>query len=1022
MKKRKMSCRKFNTISGVIAGFLMVLLVVLNYFANAYAMTLDTYLGKGEKKIEEAENVASAEYYEVKYNSPEETQAAGAELTKTLAGEGIILLKNDGSLPVTEDTAVTPFGYRFVEPLYGGSGSGGMNTEDEYIISAEDALRTKFSNVNEDVISAMKAAEAEYTLPLVGASGGEDNYSGQTTVLFEYNAQVYSGLEDSCKGTTGLVYIGRVGGEGADLEATAYEDGTPHELALTQDEKDMITFAEANCDKVVVIVESSNVMELGELEADEKINAVVWAGGLGSTGFSALSDILTGDIVPSAKTVDIYPADLTKDPSYANYDTGTEAFTYSNAGNAFHEYEEGIYVGYKYYETAAYEAEQGNFDGFDYDAAVVYPFGYGLSYTTFEQQITDFKDDGDNISVTVSVKNTGDTYAGKDIVQVYYTAPYTDYDKENKIEKSTVVLAGFAKTDNLNPGETQEVTVSFAKEDMASYSYTRDNGDGTTGCYILEAGDYDISLRSDSHTVIDSKTVNVAETVYYDNSNPRQSEKDAQAALDDEGNALDYVAAAEADESAQFVAATNQFESGSAYMNDDSIGKATILSRTDWAGTQPTAPTEEDRAASEQVLKWAKENAYGSFDPETDEELGNVEGSKVYTDEMPVSGADNGITLSDLRGKSYYDPLWDDLLDELDYSDTTMWQSALFKNGYVTGEIPEIGKPASSEKDGPQGLTQNDNDGNSWLSTTCAYTSEPIIASSWNTELAYEFGAAVGQEALQQDVNGWYAPGANTHRSAFGGRNFEYYSEDALLSGKMCASVVSGAGDNGLYCTIKHFVLNDQENHRDTTLMVWATEQTYRETYLRGFEIAVKEARKTVKYIDENGNLAEKVMKAGDGLMAGFAAIGKDWCGTSYELMTNVVRKEWGFTGFIITDMAIGTSDDFCDKMVRAGTDSLMCIPLEAFGMKNPNAIDYTSATGRTALRKAVKDLCYVQANSNMMQGVAPGKAVTYSMAPWRIGLYVADAVILAIIVGLIVWIAVRTSRAKKECVIKIEE
>ena len=1014
-KKLKMSNRVFRRIMIPIMAIFTALICVANFCANYYSMTLDTYVGRGERITSTSDNIESAEYYTQKYETTEESRAAGAEVTKSIADEGIVLMKNDGVLPLDSASNVTPFGYRYIEPCYGGSGSGGMDTSEDYIVTPEEALSNNFTGtINNEVVAAMKAAEPEYTIPLRGASGGEDNYSGSVTALFEYNADIYKGTEQSCKDTTGIVFLARTGGEGGDLDPTKYEDGTSHQLALTEDEKNMIVFAEENCSNIVVVVESSNVMEIGELKNDEKVNAILWVGGLGSTGFQALADILTGDVVPSGKTVDIYPADLTKDPSYANYDDETDNFMYTNTNTYFHEYEEGIYVGYRYYETADTEAKAGNYEGFNYDDAVVYPFGYGLSYTTFSQEIIDFQEKDDQITVTVNVTNTGDTYAGKEVVQLYYEAPYTDYDKENGIEKASVNLIAYGKTGILQPGESEEVTLTFMKEDMASYNDIRDNGDGTTGCYMLENGDYNITLRSDSHTVIDTRTITVEDTIWYDNSNPRQSEINAQSALDEDGNSLGYPAAAEADADAKYVAATNEFESGTTYMTDATVSNATVMSRTDFKNTFPTAPTDEDREASAQTKEWIDANTEGNFDVETDAELGNTEGSKIYAEEAPVSNADNGLTLADLRGKSYYDPEWDLLLDQLDYSNKDELQDALFMGGYTTGEIEEIGKPVTADHDGPQGITQNDNDATNWVANTCAYTSETTLAASWNTELSYAFGAAVGQECLTAENNGWYAPGLNIHRSAFGGRNFEYFSEDPVLSGTMGSAEVSGAGDNGVYCTMKHFLLNDQEAHRSGHLNVWATEQTYREIYLKSFELAVKNATKTIQYVREDGSLTSKTMRAADGLMAAFAAIGKDWVATSYELMTNVVSDEWGFQGLVITDMAIGTSSDFADKLIRAGTDVLMQVPLNIPGMELSGAADYSSATGQTAMRKAIKDLCYTVVNSNVMQGVAPGTSVRYAMSPWKKILIAVDIVAVMLVIAGIAWIIWRNKDEKK--------
>lgn len=637
------------------------------------------------------------------------------------------------------------------------------------------------------------------------------------------------------------------------------------------------------------------------------------------------------------------------------------------------------------------------------DNGVIYPFGYGLSYTEFTQEITQFSGDEHTVDMTVTVTNTGNV-AGKNVVQVYFNPPYTDFDIEYLIEKPTVNLIAFGKTDILNPGESEDVHITIDTEDMASYCFTRDNGDGTKGCYVLEEGDYELSVRSDSHNAFDTKVLTIDGTIWYDNSNPRQSEIHAQSAWDNDGNSLGYPEKSLADPNAEYVAATNQFEKANLYMTDDSIGGATILSRADWVGTQPTAPTDEDRIASDTVRQWNEWNTR-TFDPETDEVLGNVPGSLAYVAEEPVSNAKNGLTLADMRGLGYYDEKWDLLLDQLDYSDISGLSATLFTAAYQTGELKAVGKPASVDKDGPQNLVQMDNSGNDWSGEpSCSYASEPVLAQTWNVELAYEMGVSMGQEALQKNVNCWYAPGVNIHRSPFSGRNFEYYSEDAFVSGVMAANVVSGAGDNGLYCTIKHFATSDQESQRDmdTDCCIWATEQALRENYLKAGEIAFKKATKTTKYISDNqGTVTKKVMRAANTIMLADAAPGGEYTGWNYGLTENIMRGEWGYQGYIETDMG-KLHDSGLDKFLRGGGDVVMTW--------NPNGMvtDLQSPSGKTAIRKAVKNLLYVQANSSLTEGVAPGGVITRTLAPWQIGLIVGDVVAALLIVGGIVWVIQR--------------
>lgn len=471
---------------------------------------------------------------------------------------------------------------------------------------------------------------------------------------------------------------------------------------------------------------------------------------------------------------------------------------------------------------------------------------------------------GETIAVTVAVKNTGDT-AGKDVVQIYYTAPYTQLDEEYRIEKSAVNLAAFGKTGLLQPGEQEKVTLTFDKEDMASYCYTRDNGDGTTGCYVLEAGAYTVSLRANSHDVPDSRDVAAMSTEWFDNTNPRQSEKDAQSALDENGQPLGYPADG-ADKA--FQAATNQFQESSDYM----LRESSLLTRSDWENTFPVIAEGRTKEAS-----------------------------------------DTGLKIGDLA--------------------------------------------------------------------TCAWMSKPVVASTWNTELIYEMGCAVGQEALTDGLNGWYAPGMNIHRSPFSRRNLEYFSEDPVLTGKLAAALISGCGDQCLYCFVKHFAVNDQETNRQFFLTTWADEQTMGEIYLKAFEIAFKEARMSVKYIsDDQGTVSVKVMPAATGVMTARSCIGTTICFANYGLLTGVLRGEWGFNGSVITNLHFVMEPWLRDKMLRAGGDMYLMMNMDQLRIP---AGDCGSATARSLIRETIHHISYMEFNSAVMNHTAPSAIVTYDTSPW---------------------------------------
>lgn len=1032
MQKTKLGTKTLWKIFIPIIIVLIVTCVVVTAVMNYFAASLDTYLGRGTRRVANAKGTENwdLDYYNKLYSAGSDSRNAGFEVSKKVTDEGIVLLKNDGALPLSKDTAIMPIGYRYSNAIHGGTGSGTIDASLSYVVTPEKGLKSVFKNVSDVVKQAMAKAKVSAANPLTDNNSGSDNYSGARTSLPEYKKSVYESVASQMKNTVGIVYLGRVGGEGGDVCATAYDDGTKHELALTVNEKDMLDVAKANCSKVIVVLETSNAMELAELEDDDGINAVLQVGGSGCSGFGSLAQILAGEINPSGRLVDIYYADFTKDPTYVNFDknlgNGDASelnWSYSNVFHTygertrnvpFREYEEGVYMGYRFYETASalgYFTSDNLPDGetdkyYNRDNGVVYPFGYGLSYTTFEQRIDSIKTTDKKIELEIEVKNNG-TADGKDVVQVYYSAPYTSFDVSNKIEKPAAVLVGFAKTPVIKAGESKNVKIEFAVEDMASYCYTRENGDGTRGAYVLENGDYEITLRKNSHEVIDSRVYSVAKTIWYDYNNPRESEILAQSAMDENGNYLSYPMEAAVNTEAKFKAASNGFEKANTYMNDKNVSGATILTRNDWSATQPSEPTDKDRNATETVVNWNKYNL-DKFDIENDVTLGNKQGSKAYKAEKPTSQADNSLTLADMRGKDYYDKSWDDLLDQLDYTKTSELNKALFMAAYTTGEIKAVGKPTVIEHDGPAGLMQSDNNGNSWTGDVCGYPSEVLIAQTFNVDLAYEIGYALGQESLTNGNNGWYAPGTNIHRSPFGGRNFEYYSEDPLIGGKFAAATISGAGDCGVYSTLKHFALNDQEAQRkpDTGLdiNVWATEQAIREIYLKVGEIAIKEARKTIKYVaDENGTIKEKTMRAADGIMAGDCAPGGEYTAYNYNLMTEIVRNEWGFRGFVVTDMHISQENDI-DRMVRAGCDLQMSLVF--FNCSEYK--DYNSASGQWALRNAVKNYCYAIVNSNAMQGAAPGAIITYGMSPWAIWLTVANVVVYGFSVAVVVFLVLR--------------
>ncbi len=854
----------------------------------------------------------------------DETSDEATALVQEIAEEGIVLLKNDGTLPLAADSNLNVFGWASTNPCYGGTGSGALS--DAYptvslLQGLEDAgfkLNTELS----DFYTAYRADRPEvgmwaqdWTLPEPTA----DSYTDEMIA----NAKEFS--------DTAMVVITRVGGEGADLptdvskvtytdNSTEYKDfeAGEHYLQLNKTERDMLDLVCSNFDNVVVVYNGANAMELGFINEYSQIKSAIWCPGTGQSGFEALGEIVAGTVNPSGKTSDTFVADLTATPTWNNfgnfkYDNMDEYAYVSNnfftgaeetAIPSFVNYVDGIYVGYRFYETAAAEGL------INYDEAVVYPFGYGLSYTNFTQEMGAISENDGTITFDVTVTNTGDA-AGKDVVEVYYNPPYTN----GGIEKASANLIQFEKTELLQPGDSQTITVSFDAEDMASYDTYG------AGCYVLEAGDYQISINSDSHNVIDSQTYTVASTVTYDESNPRSTDD---------------------------TAAVNQF----AYAEGD----VTYLSRADGfanyaeATVAPASNTMSDAAKA----AFLNNSNYNPDDYNND------------SDEMPTTGASNGIKLADLRGVDYDDTQWDSLLDELTISDM---DTMIAIGGYQTSAASSVGKIMTIDCDGPASINNNFTGVGS-----VGFPSAVMIASTWNKNLALKFGESIGKMADEMEVSGWYAPAMNTHRSAFAGRNFEYYSEDGVLSGYMASNAIIGAEEYGVYAYMKHFALNDQETNRTEMLCTWANEQSIREIYLKPFEMSVKEG-------------------GAKAVMSSFNYIGTQWAGGTSALCNTVLRDEWGFRGFVLTDYfgVYGYMDS--DMGIRGGTDCM----LVAYDTETNHVTDTTSATGVLAMRQACKNIMYTVVNSRAYDP----ENLTEGLMNWQIIAIVIDVIFAALIIFL---------------------
>lgn len=1007
MSKQKMTMNTFLLITVPLIIFLLAIVIAVTVSMNIWAVALDLRFGRGEIQIVRLQGTENwdAGYYGEKLPASEVKKNA-VSAAREISGEGIVLLKNNGILPLSPDAKITSFGRTAVDPIYGGSGKSQLNIKKEDVISCVKALSDTFgSSLNMSFINKLYNI-----LDMHGGNNGKYKRGSAGRGSTVYNIGEFPSFEFSDVDYTlndyndaGIVVLGRSGGEGSDLSRDVTGSGEmsgKHQLELSAEEKDIIEYAKNKCESVIVILNMSTSFETGALEEDSGIDAILWMGFPGAAGFAALADILTGEVTPSGRTADIFAADFTKDPTWMNLGnfefTNTLTFQPNAAGGGkakYIEYEEGIYLGYRYYETAAKEFGENWYSDWKTTpdkasgTGVVYPFGFGRSYTSFSQKIIDFNAAGAAVKLSVEVENTGSKYSGKETVQIYYTAPYT----KGGTEKAYVNLAAFGKTGLLAPGEKQILDFGFNKEDMASYDQKYEKA------YVLDGGEYIVKLMKNSHEMWAGQqfTFNIDRTVF-GKDNPRQSEKDAQSYMNADGSLESFPSAALGNKTAGYIPATNRFDYMTDYMKGSGV---TNLSRTDFSATFPTQAI--DKEAPEDVVKAL---AVNGFDYQTDAELGNNITSKIYQPQNPVVSEDNGLMLIDLRGLNYYDERWELLLNQLSYSDEELILTVGAYN--QTHKLESLGKPATNELDGPQGLGGSyESDGTTEVA--CAWSSQPVLAATFNTELGYKMGENIGQEGLAMGLNGWYAPGLNMHRTPFSGRNFEYYSEDPLLSGKMAAKVVSGAGDCGLYTFLKHFALNDQETNRLALVGIWASEQTMREIYLKSFELCVKEAKCTIKYIsDKIGTVSTSTKRASTAIMTTHNSIGSVHSTESYALLTEVTRGEWGFNGIIITDVRSGIDSD---KRLRAGND------LSMDTKSGLSTKDHTSPTALHAYRKAIKNLLYAVVNSNAMTNIVPGSILYYQWSPWAVWLLVGNIIVYLFIIGLIAYLIAKVIKSKRK-------
>ena len=950
--------------------------------SSLQAKNLDL-LFPGKTTITDNGEGLTADYVDFKAKSQDEALKNAQDATQKTAEEGITLLKNeDSALPLQKSTKVTILGYY----SWHNNMSGGEDpATTQGAISIGKGLEARF-DTNQAVNALYAEVRGDFADPAASLSSASASFA-------EYS--------------TAVVTIKRNSGEGDDqsLNSGASEQNRTG-LTINNAEMKLLDFACKNFEKVILVVNSANAMELGFLQESDpnmnngiytdpynptshydfsKIKAALWAGCCGSQGGTALANILDGTVNPSGHLVDTYVRDLTKDPTYKNF--GSYKYTNSKSLNSYQdetffvEYEEGIYVGYRYYETACYEADKGNYAGFSYDNSVVFPFGYGLSYTNFElayEGTPTYDKDTAAYTFNVKITNTG-SVKGKGVAQIYVNAPYT----KGGVEKSHVVLGGFAKSKELAPNESDVVTIVINDDYFSSYDYKNEK------CYIMDAGDYNFYLSDNAHSwkEIDSEdnaekakhlfSKTVDKKLVYKEGKDGKRKTDLTEAVNKEDDELNFK-----------FKAYNEGSTGDGYIHD--------FSRADFKASFPTSPTGDDFVlkgdkALEQVAKY---NVW-------DEKNNPIE-------KMPeVNTDETSYTLAKMRGVDYDDPKWDDYINQF----TLDSMVNMFSNGgwNELGD-EENGVPTSYDADSPYGYYAHAltiKNINKW------YCGDPMVAASFNVEIADMLGEAFGEEAYCNKlaggslITGIYGYGLNTHRSAFGGRNYEYYSEDGLLAGKMAAHEASKASEKGLITFMKHYVLNDQETNRQKNgYCAWVNEQAFREIYTKGWEIYIKEAKMNVNYYGVNAEgkyeMMTKEMPAATGIMTAYNRIGARYAGAS-DSLNLILRDEFGYHGTTITD-AGGQPNTYMttDLMLRKGGH------LTLTNNGSNGLYDTESPTAVYYLKDATKHILYNKANSNCMIGIAPGAAVKRSMAPWRVirlvawilvsGLALADAVVIALI------------------------
>lgn len=987
------------SVCTVVFTLLFAVTMIGGPIANSYASIINMVL-----KTESTKTIGDVgeTYFEADYASAAEQEKAAQEICETAEANGATLLLNrENALPLAQGAKVSLFGTGSADFVYGGTGSGSVDSSKA--LNLKDALEADGFSVNPTVWNFYTTgAGKDYRRQLAPGSLNNYIFDNSGYLINEVPQSVFTNAEWNSVadyGDAAIMVVSRVCGEGSDLPWFGTGDGDGNILSLSSEERDILKKladlkATGQVKSIIVLLNVSNPMELDFLEpslcgVDYGVDACLWVGEVGQNGIEAIGDLLNGTVNPSGKLVDTYCYDNLTSPAMQNtyvtsYTNAAEqGLAFKNTCNEYYEvYQEGIYVGYRYYETRYEDTVLGNANvgKYDYASTVAYPFGYGLSYTTFEYSGLTMKEDGDNFVFTVSVSNTG-SVDGREAVQIYMQSPYTDYDRENGIEKAAVELVGFEKV-TVPAGQTVSVDVTVPKSELRTYDA---NGAET---YIVDAGNYYFATGNGSHEALNNILAAKAElkdtangTV---NLNKMVGTGDASLAVQYQQASMDIATYAKTADGTQITNQLNHADLNK--FDDDTSNDVVYVSRSNWKNTMLKAAI--TATAYQAAVQIAANDAIVAGLA--------IQDQPESTGEMPTMGKEGTLTLSQfvgvpmdgsitVNGQEY---TWDDLLNQLTFSDMTKLVGLAY---HSTASASNVGKPATKDENGPLGLTATLTGGGS----STGYTSADILAATFDREIAEAVGRSLGNDCLMatgKAYSGLYGPGVNIHRTPYGGRNFEYYSEDPFISGQICAAQVGGIQSKGVYVYMKHFALNDQDTGRDG-LCVWTNKQAAREIYLQAFEYPIEQANALC-------------------VMTSFNRLGTTWAGGDYNLLTNILRNEFGMKGIILTDFS--NSNNYMDVVqgVVAGGNAWDANDANKWPAKLKEYKD--NATVCNAMRDASKHILYTVANSNAMNGVSENVQIVEVRAWWQTAIIVLDVVFGVLAVGSAVML-VRDIRRKKE-------